>query len=194
VGGLEAVLGRIDRALVGPSGGADNDRLVADLAAAGALVQQVSRGPTGILGELRWHVLWPPSRLGDLQPGNAASVTIQFEPVGACQGGCLSSLFLGDLGEDSQARLLAANPLGTVDVVKVAHHGSADQSERLYARLGAVVGLIGVGADNGYGHPTDRLLELLARVGTQAERTDEHGLILLAPGVDGGTVTVWTQR
>ncbi len=61
--------------------------------------------------------------------------------------------------------MLAVDRLGTVDLVKVAHHGSADQSERLYAELDATVGVIGVGAENGYGHPTDRLLDLLARGG-----------------------------
>lgn len=73
----------------------------------------------------------PPSRLGSIEPGNPASVTLEFQPVGECASGCLSSIFLGDLGEDAQNRLLAAGPVGAVDVVKVAHHGSRDQSERL---------------------------------------------------------------
>jgi competence protein ComEC len=81
-----------------------------------------------------------------------------------------------------------------VDVVKVAHHGSADQSESLYQRLAAIVGVIGVGADNGYGHPTRRLLDILARAGTGAERTDRSGMILLAPGASPHTVRVWTER
>jgi competence protein ComEC len=61
--------------------------------------------------------------------------------------------------------MMAANRIGTVDVVKVAHHGSANQDPRLYARY-ATVGVIGVGLDNGYGHPTDKLLGILAGVGT----------------------------
>lgn len=194
VGGAPAVIGRVDRAFVGPSGGADNDRLVADLVAGGAQVEQVSRGPTGLLGELRWQVLWPPVRMAGIEPGNPASVTVAFEPVGECADGCLSSIFLGDLGEEVQDRLLDSGPLPRVDVVKVAHHGSSDQSEALYSRLGAVVGLIGVGADNGYGHPTDRLLDILARSGIAPLRTDQDGLILLAPGTTAGTVTVWTSR
>ena len=79
-------------------------------------------------------------------------------------------------------------------MVKVAHHGSSDQSERLYQELRATVGLIGVGVDNGYGHPTDRLLDILAQVGTASERTDQHGLILVSPGEEAGTVSVWTER
>jgi competence protein ComEC len=194
VGGTAAVIGRVDRALVGPSGGAADDRLVADIAAGGAEVERVSRGATGSLGELRYSVLWPRARLGSVEPGNDASVTVAFESVGRCATGCLGALFLGDLGERSQALLLAAGPLPVVDAVKVAHHGSADQSDRLYRRVRATVGLISVGADNDYGHPTDRLLDLLAGVGTRAVRTDVGGLVLLAPGTGRGEVRVWTEK
>lgn len=194
VGGLDAVLGRVENALVGPSGGADDDRLVADLAAGGASVQQVARGPSGMLGELRWSVLWPPTRLAGLEPGNDSSVTLAFEGVGPCVDGCLDSVFLGDLGEAAQERLMVASPIPTVDVVKVSHHGSADQSARLYERLGATVGAIGVGESNGYGHPTQRLLDILAAAGTTPTRTDEQGLLLFAPGAEPGTVRVWTER
>ena len=194
VGGTDAVVGRVDRALVGPSGEAADDRLVAELAAGGAAVERVSRGVTGLLGELHFTVLWPRARLGPVEPGNDASVTVAFEPVARCENGCLGSLFLGDLGERSQALLLAAGPLAHVDVVKVAHHGSADQADRLYQRVRATVGVISVGADNDYGHPTDRLLDLLADTGTRAVRTDLGGLVLLAPGARPGEVRVWTEK
>jgi competence protein ComEC len=194
VGGTDAVLGRVDRAVVGPSGEASDDRLVADLARSGAVVERVSRGDTGLLGGLRYSVLWPRARLGSVEPGNDASVVLAFEPVAECVSGCLSSLFLGDLGERSQALMLAAGPISAVDVVKVSHHGSADQSERVYERAAATVGVIGVGIDNDYGHPTDRLLELLAAQGTAVARTDLGGLVLLAPGDEAGEVRVWTER
>lgn len=194
VGGVQAVVGRVDHVIVGPVGRPDDEQVTAMLRAGGADVQQVSRGPSGILGQLGWRVLWPPARLVGIEPGNPASVTVEFEAVGDCRAGCLSSVFLGDLGERAQDRVLAANPLGEVDVVKVGHHGSADQSARMYERLHAVVGLIGVGVDNGYGHPTASLLGILAQTGTAAMRTDQHGLILLSPGRSPGSVTVWTER
>ena len=53
--------------------------------------------------------------------------------------------------------------------------------------------MIGVGADNDYGHPTDALLGILASTGTTPLRTDRDGLILVAPG-DLGGVDVWTAR
>jgi competence protein ComEC len=194
VGGVDSIIGQVDQVIVGPTGEDADERVIADLRAGGAEVQQVSQGPSGMLGDLRWHVLWPPARLAGIDIGNPSSVVVEFEPLGECRTGCLSSLFLGDVGQSAQQRLLSTNPLGEVDVVKVAHHGSADQDPQLYERVDAVVGLVGVGADNGYGHPADALLEILAGTATTPERTDKRGLILLSPGEKPGAVTVWTER
>jgi len=188
VGGAAAVLGMADQVLVGPSGSPDDDALVATLRDHGATVDVASRGLNGVLGEYRWSVFWP---VRDTEPGNGASVTMSFDPATSCA--CLSALFLGDLGEDSQNSILALAPLPRVDIVKVAHHGSADQSAELYERVDATVGLIGVG-ENDYGHPTASLLELLAREGIAVERSDIHGLVLVSPGDAPGEVMVWTER
>lgn len=194
VGGTAAVLGRVTRALVGPTADRDDERLAERLAAGGAAVEHVSQGLTGMLGELGWRVLWPKPTVSGAATGNDASVTLRFDGAGECAGGCLSAVFLGDLGEEQQGRVLAANPgLAPVDVVKVAHHGSADQNERMYQRLLAGVGIIGVGTDNGYGHPNDRLLAILQRSGTLATRTDLQGMVLVSPRADGGQ-SVWSER
>jgi competence protein ComEC len=197
VGGTAAVLGRVDHALVGPVSDTRDNRLRESLERAGAQVRQVSRGLTGLLGELSWEVLWPPTpgsdtRADNLAPGNDSSITIAFGGV-ACVTGCLSSLFLGDLGERPQDLMMAANRLGHVDVVKVAHHGSADQSEELYQKIRATIGIIGVGASNHYGHPTDRLLGILAEASTATERTDRQGMVLVSPG-DNGALRVWSEH
>lgn len=192
VGGVSAVYGKVDRVLIGPPSDPGDVRIASELRANGAQVDQVSRGASGMLGELRWDVLWPPPR--GVEPGNPASVTIQVTGAGACAQGCLSGILLGDLGQDSQARLLGTGQVGQVDVVKVAHHGSADQSARLYEALRAPVGLIGVGAGNDYGHPTAKLLGILAAVGTRPLRTDLDGLTLIAPGTRPGDIRVWTEK
>lgn len=190
VGGAAAVLGRAGQVLAGPPVTADDERLLVQFQASGAEVIAAKAGMSGLLGELRWRVLWPPERGG--YEGNDGSVVIAAEGVGECAAGCLSSLFLGDLGEHTQAALLAAADVPAVDVVKVAHHGSADQSAALYARAAATVGLIGVGADNGYGHPTATLLGELRALGTTVARTDRAGLVLLSPGPAPGVVELWT--
>ena len=185
-GGVDAVLGIVDEALVGPRGEAKHDRIISDLLQSGAVVTQGERGMAGLLGEQRWTLYWPSSRV--TEPGNDAGLVVGFDR-GAASSPCLSSLFLADLSAQAQGAMLATGSLPQVDVVKVGHHGSRDQDPRTYEQLRAAVGLIGVGADNTYGHPTDELLAVLADNGTTAYRTDHGGLLLVAPGI-----RVWTAR
>ncbi|CAN5317312.1 hypothetical protein BH09ACT6_BH09ACT6_02680 [soil metagenome] len=182
VGGLSAVLGRVSVVLLGPPEDSRDAAMADRLAKSGAEVRHARRGDSGELGALAWNILWPPADTA--LRGNDASVTIEFT-------GSLRSLFLGDLGEDSQRLVMAANVLNREDVVKVAHHGSADQSEDFYQAIRATVGLVSVGANNRYGHPTDRLLAILARSGTAAYRTDLLGMIVVAPSPDG--MIVWSD-
>ena len=183
VGGVPAVLGMADEVLVGPTGGAEHERVVSSLLEAGAEVTTAERGLVGVLGELRWEVLWPKS---GASAGNDASIVLAVTPGTECE--CLSALMLGDLGEEAQARVLAGG-LPVVDVVKVAHHGSADQAPRLYEAVRASVALIGVGAENTYGHPTDSLLATLRSTHSTVFRSDRDGLILVSPGP-----AVWVSR
>jgi competence protein ComEC len=194
VGGAEALIGRADTVLVGPTGSAQDVALLDTFAKAGAQVLPASTGDRGELGELRWSVLWPGERLAGIDPGNDASVTVEFLPRPDCEHQCLSSVFLGDLGESAQARLLGERRVSTVDVVKVSHHGSADQYPPLYAALNSTVGLVGVGAGNGYGHPTADALDMLNEVGIMVVRSDTEGLVLVSPTTRPGAVRLWSER
>ena len=187
VGGLAAVIGKVDDALVGVAENGQDARLHDDLAAGGARIHEAFRGDTGTMGGLIWQVTWPERGSTLMQTGNDGSVTIGFDGRG------LSSIFLGDLGEDSQNALREAGHPRAVDVVKVAHHGSADQSPQFYADLHARLGIISVGVDNGYGHPTAALLGILQAGGTQALRTDQQGLTVIAPAPEGA-FTVWSEK
>lgn len=189
VGGIDAVVGMVDVALVGVPDGPGDERLLRRLAAAGADIRPAWTGDTGTLGALGWRVLWPVRGSAVMQTGNDGSVTIEFGGLG------IRSLFLADLGEESQRAMQAASRPSPVDLVKVAHHGSGDQSAELYAGLSATLGLISVGRDNGYGHPTERLLDILGSSGTLPLRTDTHGMLVVAPAASGsGALTVWTER
>jgi len=197
VAGTPVVDHMTDRALIGPSTGKARDvSIVKGLLEGGTRVDRVSEGLSGTLGNLRWKVLWPPSPLPDgILPGNEACVTVIFQPIRSCPGRCLSAMFVGDLDETAQNLMLAANPsLPHLDVIEVAHHGSADQSPAMYQRVAAAVGLIGVGLHNKYGHPTQHLLDILRSVGTLPARTDTEGLVLLTAGVKPGTVAVWSEH
>ncbi len=189
-GGVAAVAGRADTVIVGQVGRPSDERTIDVLRNGGARIVQGFAGQAGMLGGLAWRIVWPQTPPGGVPAisGNPGSVTVMVEGRG------MRSLFLGDLGESAQDDLLATGAVTGVDVVKVAHHGSADQSEALYHRLRAEVGLVSVGADNGYGHPTPRALDILARSGTAVERTDGQGLILVAPGTAPGRLRVWSER
>jgi len=182
VGGLSAVLGQVSIALIGPAENDRDQKMARTLTDSGADVRQAHQGDSGFLGDLPWQILWP--RDGTDLRGNPASITIEFE-------GVIRSIFLGDLGEGAQRQVMMANHLSDVDVVKVAHHGSADQSEDFYRTISAEIGIVSVGADNRYGHPTDKLLDILARTQTTVFRTDLNGLIVLAPSEAG--IVVWSE-
>ena len=182
-GGASALTGRVGTLVHGPV----DERaapLVAELAAGGALAVEARRGDAWQLGEVRVDALWP---IGDEPPGNDASVVVAID----LPGGGLELVVLGDLGAEAQSRLLRAGVPGPAAVVVVAHHGSADQLPALYRRLGASVGLVGVGP-NEYGHPTDAALRLVRDAGGAPLRTDELGTIALA--VDEAGVRVWSER
>lgn len=183
VGGSEAVIGRVDTVLHGPTDGIADERLLAELGSAGAQVVSAEQGMTGLLGRARWSVLWP--RPGSLfAPGNDSSVTVSIEG-----GGVPRSLFLGDLSADPQ-RMLRASIRGGVEVVKVSHHGSADQDPGLYDQIAPRIALIGVGADNTYGHPTALALTMLQ--GTAIGRTDEDGVVAVVG--EGDALSLWRER
>ncbi|UCM91742.1 ComEC/Rec2 family competence protein [Streptomyces marincola] len=139
---------------------------------AGIPVRVAVPGERYRVGEgLSWEVLWPPedARTGGLG-ANDSSVTLLVRVGG------LTVFLPGDLEPLAQQRLLARHPgLPRVDVLKVAHHGSAAQHPPLLARLRPRIALISCGEDNRYGHPAPRTLAALSSVGAAVLRTDTHG-------------------
>ena len=167
---------------------------------AGVPVVRAAAGERRSVGELSWQVLWPPAAVEvtavQAEGANDASVTLLF------RSGRTSFLLPGDLEPDAQRRLLTGLPgLPSVDVLKVAHHGSAYQYQPLLARLRPRVALISAGADNPYGHPAPRTLTALRDVGALVRRTDQNGALAVtdegehrSSGPDGGAPAVVTQR
>lgn len=188
VGGVDALQGRVDTVLHGPPADEEDEGMLARLASGGAAPVSAAAGMSGMLGGATWQVLWPQRDSAVFPSGNDASVVMLFEG-----GGVPRSLFLGDLSAQAQRVLLRAARIGDdFAVVKVAHHGSADQDPGLYEALRPLIALISVGEGNDYGHPRSETLAMLEAVGAHVLRTDQLGRVLL--GVSDGEIEVWTDR
>ncbi len=186
VGGLDAVLGKVDVAVVGKPENAEDQGLLSELARSGASLHRGKQGLAGALGEAKWQVLWPDERHPLMDMGNPGSVTLLFTFPR------FRALFLGDLGKEAQLAMMSTVHLPQVQVVKVAHHGSADQSSRLYEQIQPQIGIFSVGRDNDYGHPRRETLEILSQLGALTPRTDQDGLILISETSTG--LSVWTEH
>jgi competence protein ComEC len=127
-------------------------------------------GLTGDLGGMSWSVF---SSLADrAESSNQGSLGIRFE------NSDMVIYTLADLDERAQAEAVASvsdSPKPTI--VKVSHHGSADQSAEFYRKIDADLALISVGVGNSYGHPTSKILRILDDLETRVFRTDKQGAI-----------------
>jgi competence protein ComEC len=97
-------------------------------------------------------------------------------------------LFLGDVEEEGELALV--DQLGPVEVVKVAHHGSATSSSpALVAAVAARWAVVSVGAGNRFGLPRAGVLARWRQAGATVVRTDEAGAVGVT--IDGaGAITV----
>jgi competence protein ComEC len=187
IGGVSAVYGRVRTVLRGPGYG-PADRILAELSAGGAEIVDAHVGLGGALGSARWRVVWPPSPSRAFPSGNDASVVLDVRG-----GGIAPTLLLGDLSASPQRAITASGALDPpYAVVKVAHHGSADQDAALYEAAEPLVAVITVGAGNDYGHPRDETLAILDALGAKVLRTDTDGVVAVSPA--GGGWELWRER
>lgn len=189
VGAVEVVRGRVDTVVHGPPGEAADERMIQDLVRSGARAVRGTAGTSGVLGLARWTILWPNAGRTPFEPGNDLSLVLDVERT---DDGMPRGLYLGDLSAVAQRALRATGRVhGAFDVVKVAHHGSADQDPAFYRAVDASVALIGVGADNDYGHPRAEILDQFTAAGTTIVRSDIDGLGLVRLATDG--LVVWRE-
>ncbi len=141
--------------------------------------------------DLRLHVLWPdPGRVPRDPPDagrgiNDVSVVLLGEVAGR------RILLTGDV-EDDVDPLLASRGLPPVDILKVAHHGSATASTPAFLdEVRPKVAIVSAGAGNPYGHPARSTIDRLAATGARVLRTDTDGSVAVT--IDGaGTISVAT--
>ncbi len=188
IGGAAAVLRRLavervlDPGLVVSS--EDERDALATAAQRGTEVEQVRAGDVFQLGHLRLRVLWPNSA------GSAGVDPNQLAIVLLASYGSTDVLLAADAETDVTARLLSR----PVEILKVAHHGSADPGLAAELRqLRPRLAVISCGRDNDYGHPDPTTIAALrGSRDTRLYRTDEVGRVVVE--TDGKRIGVRTER
>ena len=126
-----------------------------------------------------------PDELGDGTNESSLAMRLTY--------GDFAAQFTGDLGFDQEEELLASGRLSPVTLLEVGHHGSAESSSPEFLQaLSPEVGVVQVGADNSYGHPTGEALSRVRAVGAEVYRTDRQGNITVT--TDGISYRVKTER
>ncbi|SNQ46893.1 Competence protein ComEC [Frankia canadensis] len=190
VNGLPAVLGRlpVGEVVVGqlrePAG---QWRLVRRWAQQARVpLRTIEAGTAGAAGAVCWTALGPRVVLHgtDSDPNNDSLVV-------SARVGALRVLLTGDVEAVAQRSLRDLPGEATLlraDVLKVPHHGSANQDPAFLAASGARFALVSVGRGNDYGHPAPPTLRTLARAGMAVARTDRDGaLAVTAPAMPART-------
>jgi competence protein ComEC len=135
---------------------------------------------TIMLDSVRLVVLPPPGNAALGQNDNSVGLRVEF--------GEFSATMLGDAEPRQQDWWLGTHPylFGPVQVHKASHHGSANgDTPAMLGVLRPSVVVIGVGADNRYGHPHPDMLTLYREFGVDVYRTDVHGTVKILAQEDG---------
>lgn len=134
------------------------------------------------IGDYQIETLWP-NGVED-SPNNASIATLITKST--LNQSPLRLFLAGDLEAPAQANLLASwrnHPEWgeiKVDLLKICHHGSANQDPNFLSALSPRVAVISVGKGNMYGHPAATTLSALQRLGVYVVRTDQSGSLAVA--------------
>jgi competence protein ComEC len=148
------------------------------------------------LDDIRFRVLWPDPGRVPLEPPdggrsiNDVSVVLLGEVAGR------RFLLTGDV-EDDVDPIIAARGLPPVDILKVAHHGSATASTPAFLdRVEPKVAIVSAGAGNPYGHPARSTIDRLEATGARVLRTDTDGSVAVSIDATGtiGVTTTGARR
>ena len=129
-------------------------------------IQRVRRGQVWRVGQARLEFLHPGWKPAQADNDNSVAFKLEYADQ--------RTLFLGDAPAEVETQLRP----GSLEVLKVAHHGSRfSTSETLLERSRPRAAIISSGARNTYGHPARDVLDRLSRFGVRVYRTDRDGAI-----------------
>lgn len=131
---------------------------------------------------ISWQFLHPNSKqlLSDGKQTNEDSVVVLLQVYG------VKFLLTGDIEKKAEQYLLTHWDLPTVDVLKVAHHGSRTSTHEPWLQITQPKhAVISVGKQNRFGHPTLDVLQRLEQHQVHVWRTDQQGAISIRVDVTG---------
>jgi len=103
-----------------------------------------------------------------------------------------SFLFTGDCEEKNEIEILNSFNLGSIDFLKIAHHGSSSSSStRFIKEVSPDVAVISCGYKNQYGHPHQSTLDILDENNVLTYRTDLNGDLVFYS--DGDTISTYKK-
>ncbi len=141
------------------------------------------------LGEVRLSVLWPDPGAVPLEPPDTGTGINNVSVVFLGEANGRRFLLMGDVEQGIDPTLLARG-LPRVDVVKIAHHGSATASTQAFVdAVHPRVAIASAGAGNPYGHPARSTLDRFRAGGARVYRTDQDGSVEVDIRADGLAVS-----
>jgi competence protein ComEC len=189
VGGLAAVLERPVaeiRASPVQDPPAEAQRVARLAAAHRTPLGELRAGQSLTVGGVRAEVWWPARRIDSGSVPNNGSIVLTMHLRG------VTILLAGDIEREAAAQVVRESQLdpgrwGSIDVLKVAHHGSSNRDDRLLDRVAGRLAVISVGEGNDYGHPAPALMNALQQRGFAVHRTDTEGDVAVV--TDGSDVS-----
>lgn len=123
-------------------------------------------------GGVYLEIIYPFDNLNGRRVENANNSSV----VSRLVFGETSFLFLGDIYQSVEKEIAEKNGNSDSDVLKISHHGSKYSSnDDFIKKVSPEIGVISVGKDNNYGHPSQETLETLGKYGINILRTDLEG-------------------
>lgn len=102
-----------------------------------------------------------------------------------------SYIFCADAEKENEYDMMASGLELKSNVIKIAHHGSSTSSlEKFLLAVNPETAIISVGKENDYGHPHEKIIKRLNRLGIKVYRTDLNGTITITSDGKSNSVLI----
>jgi competence protein ComEC len=154
----------------------------------------IAAGDRLAVDEIDLRVLWPIQGQVPVEPPDTGTAINNVSVVVLGTVGGRRFLLAGDVEQEVDPSLLAEG-LPTVDLLKVAHHGSRTATtEAFVSTVRPRVAIASAGTGNPYGHPARSTLERLGTAGARVYRTDQDGTVSVTFDAAGMSVRTSPRR